>query len=142
MQFICSLIVMFGRICLSIIFILSGIGKFVSYSMTAAYMATKGMTMIPFFLYSAALIEIIFGLGILLGFKARWAAGVLALYLIPVTLIFHDFWNVSWDEQHLQMIMFCKNLAIFGGLWIVVGSGSGKCSFDASCCKKDPVVKT
>lgn len=131
-----------GRLCLSAIFIISGIGKFIDFDSNAQYMASKGLTMVPFFLVVAAIIEILGGLAILLGFKARIGAGILALYLIPVTFLFHDFWNVSGAEHLLQLIMFLKNLAIFGGLLYVVCSGAGRYSFDAccshgdSCCKK------
>ena len=128
-----------GRICLSAIFILSGIGKFVDYQSTAGYMAAKGMTMVPVFLYAAALIELIGGLSLLLGFKARCGAALLMLYLIPVTVIFHDFWNVSDAAMaKIEMIMFMKNLAIFGGLWFAISCGAGGCSCDAGCCKKSP----
>lgn len=141
MQIVCSFTVLLGRLCLCAIFILSGIGKFLDHSTIAGYMAAKGMTMIPLFLYAAAIIEILGGLALLLGYKARCAAGILALYLIPVTLIFHDFWNLADGERQLQMIMFLKNLAIFGGLLYVVGCGAGKCACDTFCCQKTPETK-
>jgi putative oxidoreductase len=131
-----------GRICLSAIFILSGLGKFVDYPTTAAYMASKGMTLIPVFLYGAGLIELIGGLSILLGFMARWGAALLMVYLIPVTFIFHSFWNVSVPAMAtIEMIMFMKNLAIFGGLWFVISCGAGGCSCDACSCKKTAELK-
>lgn len=132
----CSFGMLLGRWLLSIIFILSGIGKLLDYSGTAHYMTAQGMTFVPFFLIAAALVEIIFGLAVFLGFKARLGALVLMLFLIPVTLIFHDFWNQGPETYQLQMIMFMKNVAIFGGLLILACAGPGKLSLDAyNCCK-------
>lgn len=139
MQHLCSFTTLLGRICLSIIFILAGFAKLINYEATATYMAAKGMTMIPLFLYTAALIEILAGLALLVGYKARYAAIILALFLIPASLIFHDFWNIAEPAvKELEMIAFLKNLAIFGGLLYVVSHGPGRCSCDSCCCKKNP----
>lgn len=117
---------LFGRICLSILFIHAGIGKFLNYDSTAQFMASKGFTFVPFFLISAALVEIIGGLSVLLGLKTRWGATLLILFLIPTTVIFHAFWN-----QPDQMNKFLANLAIFGGLFYVLVNGAGRFSIDA-----------
>lgn len=123
-----------GRICLSAIFISAGIGKFMSYEETAAYMASAGMTQIPMFLYAAAIVEILGGLAILLGWKARWGALLLLLFLIPVSLLFHNFWALAPELAKLQMILFMKNVAIAGGLLYVAATGAGCFSID-HCCK-------
>lgn len=136
MNCICSLGMFIGRVCISIIFLLSGIGKFMDPESTSQYMAAKGMVMIPFFLYSAAIIEIIGALSLLLGFKARIGALLLILFLIPVTVIMHDFWNVDIASRNLQQILFLKNISILGGLLYVASSGAGNFSLDACCCKK------
>lgn len=139
MKGMCSIGMLLGRICLSAIFILAAIGKLMDYEGTAQYMASKGLTMIPVFLYGAAIVELIGGLMILFGFKARIGAVILLLYLIPTTLIFHDFWNVS-DAimRQIQMIMFLKNLAIFGGLLYIICAGPGKVAFCSRCCTENP----
>jgi putative oxidoreductase len=120
-----------ARICLAAIFLLGGISKFMDYNGTAAYMASYGIPMVPFFLVAAALIEIIGGLSLLLGLKTRWGAGLLLLFLIPVTGILHAFWSAAPGEQAMQMINFFKNLAIFGGLLYVLCWGAGEFSMDA-----------
>jgi putative oxidoreductase len=136
MQMLFSFTMLVGRIFLSAIFISAGFDKLIHYEATAIYMASKGMTMIPLFLYTAALIEILAGLAVLLGYKTRYAAAILVIFLIPATLIFHDFWNAGAVERQLQMIMFLKNLAIAGGLLYVISSGPGSYSCDSCCCKK------
>lgn len=128
----CSFCFFLGRLFISAIFILSGIGKFFNFDATAQYMASQGMTMIPFFLIGAALIEIVGGLSLLLGCRARIGALLLLLYLIPTTIIFHNFWMLEGAAREAQIIEFMKNLAIFGGLWYIIGGGPGRFSIDAA----------
>ena len=96
------------------------------------YMASKGMPAVPFFLTLAILFEILCGVAILIGFRARVAAGLLFLYLIPVTLIFHNFWSVPGVEKQMQFVNFLKNISILGGLLHVVVYGAGRHSVDQS----------
>ena len=136
MSYICSATTLLARVCLSSVFIFAGVGKFMHPDATAAYMASKNIPMVSLLLYVAALVELIGGLSILLGYKTRWGAFLLLGFLVVVTGIFHDFWNLTGELQKLQMIMFMKNLAIAGGLLYVIGCGAGGCSCDASCeCK-------
>jgi putative oxidoreductase len=120
-----------GRILLCTIFVLSGIMKFMDWQGTAQYMASKNLPLIPVLLPLAGVIEIAGGLAIVLGARARLAAFVLFLYLIPTTFIFHNFWAYTGLEHMSQMTHFLKNLAIMGGLALLVGMGPGKLSIDA-----------
>lgn len=119
-----------GRILLSLIFLLSGLSKIGGWNETAAYMASKGMPMVPFFLVGAIVLELLGGLSVLLGLKARVGAAALFVYLIPTTLIFHNFWALEGMEQQVQMIMFMKNCSIMGGLLLVLSLGPGPLSLD------------
>lgn len=121
-----------GRILLSVIFILSGVGKIMNWSGTAQAMEAHGMTAVPFFLTMAILVEILAGLGLLLGCGTRVSSLVLFLYMIPVTLVFHHFWDLQGTVQHEQMINFLKNIAIMGGLLEFCAVGAGALSIDAS----------
>jgi putative oxidoreductase len=94
-------------------------------------MAAHGMTAIPLLLTGAILVEILVGAALLLGFQTRVSAGLLFVYLIPTTLVFHNFWMLSGAEQQMQMVHFLKNLAIMGGLLEFVGVGAGALSLDA-----------
>jgi putative oxidoreductase len=67
----------------------------------------------------ATLFEGIGGLFVLLGFKVRFGATLLILFIIPVTIIMHPFWLISGQEKMFQIAMFMKNLAILGGLLIL-----------------------
>ena len=119
-----------GRGLLSVIFLLAGVMKFVNWQQTAEHMAAKGMPLVNVLLPIAAAVEVLGGLSLLLGLRARVGALVLFLFLIPATLIFHNFWAHSGAEQANQMMHFMKNVAIMGGLLMVVGLGSGPLSLD------------
>lgn len=127
-----------GRILLSLIFVMSGLSKVGGWNDTAGYMASKGMPLIPVFLVGAILVEVLGGLSVLLGFKAKLGAVALAVFLIPATLTFHNFWAYQGMEQQVQMSMFMKNLAIMGGLLLVIGFGAGPLSLDARSNPKFP----
>lgn len=135
MKGICCIFLFVARICLGAVFLLSGVNKLFHYDATAQYMAAHGMTMVPFFLIGAIVIEIFGSLTLIIGYRPKLSALLLALYLIPVTYIFHSFWNMPVEQQQEQMIHFLKNLAIFGGL---LGLAFNRTIPTAPCCTNDP----
>lgn len=138
MRIVCYFIMFIARLLISSIFLLAGVGKFIDISSTEAFMATKNIPAMPY-LYLAAITEILGGFSVLLGFKARYGAILLILFLIPTTYIFHDFWNIQDKEQWAQQFThFFGNMAIIGGLLYVVCFGAGGWGFDKSCCPHKP----
>lgn len=119
-----------GRILLALIFVLSGWGKIGSFDTTAGYMASKGLPMTEALLVLTIIIELIGGLVIVFGWKARWGALAILLFLIPTTLIFHNFWAVGPEEMRNQMNTFMKNIAIMGGMLYIMAFGPGPLSVD------------
>jgi putative oxidoreductase len=117
-----------GRCLLGLIFIVAGWGKIMAYSGTAGYMASKGMPLVPLLLPLTILLELGCGLMLVLGWHARWAALALFLFIIPTTLIFHNFWASPPAQVQSQMNNFLKNLAIMGGMLYVMVYGSGPVS--------------
>lgn len=136
MNFFTSLGLLLARICLGALFIAAGLNKVFTYDETIQYMAAKGLTNLPLMYAGAVLVELIAGVCLLLGIKTRIAALVLALFLIPTTYIFHDFWNVAPEMYKLQLAMFLKNVGVIGGLLALASVGGGKLAFDHSCCHK------
>jgi putative oxidoreductase len=110
------------------VFLSSGAMKIAAWSMIVGVAASKGLPLPAFSIGVAAAIEIIGALFLMSGFRARLAAFVLFLYLIPTTLIFHNFWAVQGVEHQMQMVNFMKNLAIMGGLLMVASKGPGPIS--------------
>jgi putative oxidoreductase len=119
-----------GRILLALIFVVSGVGKITGYAGTAAVMAAKGLPMVDVLLPLTIAVELGGGLLLALGWKARWAAAALFLFLIPTTLIFHQFWGIEPKLAQMQKIHFLKNVAIMGGMLMVLATGAGAWSID------------
>lgn len=120
-----------GRLILAAIFLISGLGKIGNWGGTAGYMAAKGMPLVSLFLLGAIVIEVLGGASIVLGLKARLGALALIVFLIPVTLIFHNFWAFEGQAMQQQVIQFLKNLSILGGLLFVAVYGAGPVSIDS-----------
>lgn len=70
------------------------------------------------------------GIGVVVGYKARWSALALLIFLVPVTIVFHNFWAAPVNERQLETINFLKNLSIAGGTLIVFARGAGAFSID------------
>jgi putative oxidoreductase len=112
-----------SRVLLAALFLLSGVGKLGAYSATAAYMASTGVP--------GALLPIVIGLeiggaiAIIVGWRTRIVAFLLAGFAIVSALIFHTHF-----ADQIQMIMFWKNVSIAGGLLLLVIYGAGPLSVD------------
>ena len=114
-----------ARILISTIFIMAAISKSMDLLGSEQYMAAYGIPAPGVLLVLSIIVEFFCGLSILLGFKAKWGAIALFLYLIPTTLIFH-----TEVTEQTQSIMLLKNLALMGGLLMVANYGSGEYSLD------------
>ena len=119
-----------GRALLASIFIVSGFGKITGFSATAGFMASKGMPIAEVLLVGTIAVEFLGGLMLLVGWKARWAALAIFLFIIPATLIFHNPAGLTGQEAQNQMINVMKNLAIMGGMLMVFAFGPGAWSLD------------
>jgi putative oxidoreductase len=120
-----------GRILLAILFLKSGWGKIPGFEGTAGYMASKGLPMPQVLLVITIAIELAAGVALVIGWKARWAALALFLWLIPVTFLFHQFWGgIPAAEVQNQTNHFFKNVSIMGGMLMVFALGPGGYSVD------------
>ena len=118
-----SVIEVLGRIFLSAIFLINGVGKIFNYEETIQYMENfnvSGNLIIP-----AIIVEILFPILLIIGYKTKFSALVLSLFTLTLAVIFHtDFSN------QMQLISFLKNIAIAGGFLIIFVNGAGKYSID------------
>ena len=119
-----------GRIFLSAIFIFEAIDSTLFFAKTKETMTEYGLVWAQnFLLYGAIFLLITGGLMVLFGYRSTLGAMMLLLYWVPVTFIVYDFWNCSKSaELSIQSILFMKNVAIIGGLLMLVGKGSGRYS--------------
>ena len=119
-----------GRVLLAGMFIISGWGKVTGYSGTVGYIASQGLPVPQVLAIIAIAIELGAGLAIAFGWKTRWAAVAMAIFLIVITPIFHAFWNVPADQAMAQNINFMKNVSILGGMVLLWAFGPGGFSMD------------
>ena len=112
-----------GRIFLSALFLIEGVGKLFTQEQVIMYMEDYSVPSILFI--PAVVVEILFPLLLIIGYKTRLAALVMTLFTLTVTIIFHtDF------SDGMQLIFFLKDLAIAGGFMIIIAHGSNKFSLD------------
>jgi putative oxidoreductase len=128
--------VLAGRMLIAYLFIPSGWGKIVGFSGTVGFIASKGVPLPEVCAAIAIFCE--FGLGLLLlfGWKARWAALGLAVFILVITPIFHNYWALPQAMAAMQRGNFNKNLAILGGLLALASFGPGLFSIDGMRRKK------
>ena len=113
----------FGRLFLSLLFLIEGLGKISIEQDVIMYMEDYG---VPGILFLPALVlEILFPLILIAGYKTKWTASIMALFTFTVAIIFHtDF------SESMQLMLFLKDIAIAGGFMIVAANGPGKISLD------------
>jgi putative oxidoreductase len=112
------------------LFIPAGWGKIAGFTGVAGYIASKGLPMPEVLAAATIVVELGLGLLLLIGWKARWAALGLALFVAFITPIFHAYWALPEAQQMMQKQSFDKNLAIVGGLLFLTAFGAGGFSVD------------
>ena len=119
-----------GRILFSFIFMLASIGHL--SGQLIGYAAAQGVPLATIAVPFSGLMALLGGLSVAFGYKAKWGAGLLVLFLAPVTLMMHNFWAVQDPMMaQMQQAMFMKNLAIMGGALLIAYFGAGPLSLDA-----------
>ncbi|HUR90343.1 MAG TPA: DoxX family protein [Ramlibacter sp.] len=119
-----------GRILVAYFFIPSGFGKLVGFAGTVGYITSKGVPMPEVCAAIAVAVELGLALLVLVGWKARWAALGMAIFIAVITPIFHNYWAVPEAQLMMQKMNFGKNLAILGGLLAFAAFGAGRLSID------------
>ena len=119
-----------ARIMMAAIFLTSGFGKLTGFEGTVGYIASKHVFMPQVAAVVAILAELGGGLLLLVGFKARYAGLVLAIFTVAAAALFHDFWAADAAAKMNQTIHFWKNITMAGGLLMVFAFGPGRYSVD------------
>ena len=112
-----------GRVLLATLFLVEGIGKISMQEDVIMYMEDYGVPGILF--VPATILEILFPLLLIIGYRTKWSASVMAFFTFTVAIIFHT--NFS---EGMQMMLFLKDIAIAGGFMIIIVYGPGKISLD------------
>lgn len=122
-------IVPVGRVLFASIFVISVIGHFSAAQIAEA--SARGVPLATFAVPLAGLIALAGGLSVMLGYRARFGAFLLLVFLVPVTLVMHKFWGLSDPEMAmLQRVQFLKNTSLIGACLLLMHYGSGPYSLD------------
>ncbi len=112
-----------GRIFISALFLISAYNKIISVDGSMGWM--EGFGVPGFLIYPAIILEIILPIFIIVGYKARISAGLLAIFCLATAFIFHlDFSN------QMQTVSFLKNIGLAGGFLFIVANGTRDWSVD------------
>ncbi|QID18367.1 DoxX family protein [Nitrogeniibacter mangrovi] len=115
-----------GRALLAAIFLISGVGKLAAPAGTIGYIASAGLPFPELAYAGAVFVEVILALALLVGYRTRLSAALIAAFTLVTAFAFH----FHLGDQN-QFIHFFKNIAIAGGLLQIVAFGGGALSLDA-----------
>ncbi|GAB5379976.1 MAG: DoxX family protein [Aliiglaciecola sp.] len=129
-------ILLLGRFLLGLYFILPGIQKITNFEMMSQYMAKHEVPMISVLLVLTIVLQIAGGLMLIVGFRGKLAAFILAGLTLVISIFMHNFWNLpeGGNVQH-ETQNFVKNMAIMAGLLVLAAQGTGRFSLDNKLAK-------
>src|SRR5512139_1762389 len=124
-----KLLVLFGRILYTALFLISAPGLFTESAIQ--YASSQGVPMAEVSVPLAGVIALLGGLSVLIGYRPKEGAWLIILFLVPVTLLLHKFWDIADPAMAMvQQIHFMKNLSLMGAALLIVHFGSGPWSLD------------
>lgn len=119
-----------GRVFFSLIFLMAGFTNFSKQAI--GFAASQGVPLANIAVPFSGLMAFVGGLSIALGYRTRFGAWLIVLFLIPVTIMMHAFWNVTDPMmKQMQMTNFIKNIGLLGGALAFTYFGAGPVSIDA-----------
>lgn len=114
-----------GRLLISPIFLLSGIGKITGSATYLGYISAFGLPFPVVALLGAITLEIAGSIALILGYQTRLVGLILALFSLATALVFHS----NFSDQN-EFLHFWKNVAMAGGLLQLAAFGAGMISLD------------
>jgi putative oxidoreductase len=118
-----------ARIWIAFVFIYEALDALVFFNKTKATMSAYGITWHQdLILYITIFALLTGGVLVLIGYFANFGAGLLLLYWLPMTLIVYSFWDDPVELKRLHALYFMRNLALCGGLLLLMAHGAGKYS--------------
>lgn len=119
-----------GRLLLAAIFLVAGVDKLTAFAATSGYLAKLGFPMPDLMTVIAIALELGGGILLIAGWKIRWAAWALIVFVAVATFAAHRFWEFDASQYRNQLNHFLKNLALVGGLLFVAAFGPGPLSVE------------
>ena len=130
-----DVVLLIGRILIGWIFVRSGYGKLFDIPAYATTFPGRGLP--TFLAYIAVPAEFFGGLALMFGFATRYAAVVMAIFVLVATFSSHRYWDFTEAAaRRAQDSNFYKNMAILGGIFFIFACGAGRFSLDAWLSKR------
>jgi putative oxidoreductase len=127
-----------GRVLIALIFVSSGVEKFMDLGATASAIGSKGIPYANVLAGLTATLEAGGGLLIIVGWQTRLVALLLAIFCAVAAYFFHDFWHQLPGPQHTNnVIHFMKNVSMIGGFLMLCAAGAGRYSLDGPCIRPE-----
>lgn len=127
-----SIVLLLSRVFLAGVFIVFGIRKLLAVTGTAGYFTKLGLPMPEILVWLVILVEVGGGILLVIGWRTRLVAWILAGFVVLATLAAHRYWEFDAAQYVPQLTNFMKNLAITGGLLSLAAMGPGRYSVDKS----------
>jgi len=126
-----TIMLLAGRFLLGLYFILPGVQKITSYDVMTQYMAKHSVPLIDVLLPLTIFLQILGGIAIIIGYRGKIAAFILAGLTLVISIYMHNFWNLpEGGDIARETQNFVKNMAIMAGLLVLAGRGCGQFSVD------------
>jgi putative oxidoreductase len=119
-----------GRFLIASLFLPAGATKLIGFDGTVSYFSSLSLPMPSLMAIIVIAIEIVGGIALIVGYKVKWSAIVLALFTLGASLVGHAYWAAPADQVFITKLLFYKNIAIAGGLLILGSMGGGRLSID------------
>ena len=131
MHYLATPCLLLGRFLLGLYFILPGMQKISDFDKMSDYMQAHDVPLIAFLLPLTIIIQLSAGAALIVGYKGKIAAFLLACLTLIISIYMHDFWSMEEGVTRMhEMQNFLKNMAIMAGLLMVAAQGTGKLSVD------------
>jgi len=119
-----------GRLLFALIFLLAAPSHFSQQKI--AFATSQGVPLAHFAVPASGILALLGGLSILFGYRVKFGAWLIVLFLLPVTFMMHKFWGISDPvAAQTQMVMFLKNIALIGSALFISQFGAGPLSLDS-----------
>ncbi|HYP83747.1 DoxX family protein [Variovorax sp.] len=125
-----DLLALLGRVLVAYLFIPAGFGKLMGFAGTVGYIGSVGLPLPSVAAVIAIIVELGAGIALLVGYKTRIAAIVLAVFTLAASFFFHAFWAAPEAQKMVVTLLFNKNIAVVGGLLALAAFGPGRLSID------------
>jgi putative oxidoreductase len=123
-------LMLLSRVLLAAVFLVFGIRKLLAVTGTVGYFTKLGIPAPEILVWACIIVEIVGGVLLIIGWRTRLMAWILAGFVVIATAYAHRYWEFDAAQYVPQLTNFMKNLAIIGGLLMVAACGPGRISVD------------